>query len=479
VVKLLSLLAPALAALVLASACGGEGEGPGPTPTPSATARAAVQATSRPTSTAAPTRFATATPGTTPTAVATPTAAASVEATPTVAPTSAATPTPLASTFQERKLCPGGGDTMVLLVETSLLGGIRAGLDQFESDLCAEGHTVVETAVSLAAPPDIRAYLAEQYAQTPEPLAGAILVGDLPHAYQWFTVTYANPDIPPSSEEVISFQYYADLDGVFEASPGYASPGGYPYSYDVHSGDVDWEMWIGILPVYRGDAAATADAINRYFAKNHAYRTGDYDLPPVFLQVSEHDQAETPEEHASILSGMQSGEYAWTPFSSAPDARLYFDSPPGGLSVDQGYADLSEGLADFAVLEGHGSWAASGRLDIAWAESQPVSTAFFWSDGCAVGNLDHSENFLTSVLYSPTSMVVVAKGTTNDSGGLGTNENGFYGHNIATALAGGASFGEAMLAHVNVPLAYPWSSSRELHFATPVVLGDPTLKLQR
>ena len=103
---------------------------------------------------------------------------------------------------------------------------------------------------------------------------------------------------------------------------------------------------------------------------------------------------------------------------------------------------------------------------------------FFWSDGCAVGDLDHRENFLTSVLYSPTSLVLAAKGTTNNSGGMGSNQNGFYGHNVAVALSRGGSLGEALLEHVNVPLIWPWSESREFHLATSVILGDASLKLR-
>jgi hypothetical protein len=108
-------------------------------------------------------------------------------------------------------------------------------------------------------------------------------------------------------------------------------------------------------------------------------------------------------------------------------------------------------------------------------ENHPIRGVFFWSDGCAVGNLDFPENFLTSVLYSHLSLVLVAKGTTNNSGGLGTNGDGYYGHNIATAMTDGASLGDALLSHVNVPLITPWSDSREFHFATAIILGDPTL----
>ncbi len=175
---------------------------------------------------------------------------------------------------------------------------------------------------------------------------------------------------------------------------------------------------------------------------------------------------------------MRSGPYAWKPFSTASHARFYFDTKTPNLSLDQGYADLSASTADFTVLDAHGFWGASGKLTIAWVETKPVRTTFFWSNGCAVGNLDQADNFLTSVVHSPTSMVLVAKGTTNDSGGMGNNANGFFGAHIAAAMSRKTSFGEALLSHVNVPLINPWAESREFHFATAIVLGDPTLRLR-
>src|SRR5262249_35424631 len=150
----------------------------------------------------------------------------------------------------------------------------------------------------------------------------------------------------------------------------------------------------------------------------------------------------------------------------------------GKLTVDKGYADLSAGVADFTVVDTHGTWRSSGKLDLGWVERNPIRTVFYWNNGCAVGDLDHADNFLAAGLYSPRSTVLVAKGTTNNSGGMGTNKNGFFGHNVATAMAEGKSFGQAILSHVNVPLLEPWNQSRELHFATPVILGDPTLRLR-
>jgi hypothetical protein len=447
--------------LLVAMACG--------VPAPSSQPAPKPLATKAPFSTVVPT----ATAGKPPTALPTDKAVPTSELVPIMTPTPTPTLPPV-----EFEACRGGADVVVLLVDPALVIGIRPALSQFETDLCAGGYAVVERRADFAVPPEVRAYLAELYTRTSQRLVGAVLIGDLPHAYQWFRVEYTNPSISPTEQEVISFQYYADLDGVFEASAGYVSPGGYSCSYDVHGGDVDWEIWIGVLPLYKGDRSQTVEALNRYFEKNHAYRAGTYDVPRAYLEIYEHRAAATLEEHNQILESIRSGEYAWTPFSDSPDAHIYFDSPPGGISVAQGYAALSEGVADFTVVSAHGTPSASGRIDIAWVESNPVRTVFFVSGACSAGNLDHADNFLTSILYSPTSMVLVSEGTTSESGGMGKNTDGFYGHNIATAMSRGEGFGQAMLSHVNVPLIYPWSDNREQHFSVQVILGDPTLALR-
>lgn len=378
----------------------------------------------------------------------------------------------------EFEACDGGARTVVLVVDPALAGGIRSGLDQFEKDVCADGYSVLERRAGFGTPPELRTYLAGVWARPNRQLVGAILIGNLPHAYQWVTLTSTNPSIPSTSEEVISFQYYADLDGTFGQSAGYTSAGKHSYSYDTHTGNVGWDIWVGVLPMYSGDAAKTIDALQRFFTKDHAYRTQGSSIPRAFLEVAEHFTATSAAQSTQFMNDLKTGQYAWTPFSTSPGARIYFDSPPAGISISQGYADLAAGVADFTDVDAHGYWGASGQLTIAKVESTPVKTVFFWSNGCAVGDLDHADNFLTSVLYSPTSSVLVAKGTTNDSGGLGTNSNGYFGHNIATSMSAGKSFGQAMVDHVNVPLIAPWSAIREFQFGSGVVLGDPTLRLR-
>jgi Big-like domain-containing protein len=374
--------------------------------------------------------------------------------------------------------CTGGNPVVALVVDRRLSTGVLAAMARFESDLCADGYTVLRTRQPFASPVELKTELKNLFAQTNGRLTGAILIGEQPRAYQYVTLVSTNPNIPSSNEETISYQFYADLDGTFSASTGYQSPGGKQYSYDQHTGNTSWEIWVGVLPMYQGDLARTEQALVRYFQKNHDYRTGVNALPRAFVQVSEHATAATQTEYTNVLASFRTGQYAWQPFSTAASTRIYFNSPPASLTVDQGYAALSRGDGDFFVGEAHGSYLGHGKLSITWAESNPVRTAFFWSDGCAVANLDQPSNFLSSILYATGSTVVVAKGTTNNSGGLGTNQDGFYGRNVATHMSSGLSFGAAVMKHVNVPLISPWLGSREFHFATAVLLGDPTLRLR-
>lgn len=378
----------------------------------------------------------------------------------------------------EETLCSGGDNVVVLIVDPRVNDGIREAGFQFADDLCAEGYRVIQRSSDFPSAGEVRAYLQSLYQTTGGLLAGAILIGKVPYAYQ--DVRYSDG----THLEAISMQFYSDLDGIFETSPGYVSPAGHADSYDVHDGPVDWEIWVGVLPLYRGDPSASIDAINSYLARNHAYRAGETSLPRRFVHISEfycqgctHPPPTTLEEHQTLVEELCCGSYAWTPMSNAPDALFYFDSPPAGLTIDQGYAALGDGVADFFDAGTHGTWAAAGRITSSWVDGHDVRTFFFWSGGCNVANLDHADNILTELLYSPTSMILFAKGATQLSGGMGTNEQGFFGHNIALGLVEGKPVGEAIIEHVNVPLVWPWSADREMHTAVPIFLGDPTLRL--
>ena len=87
----------------------------------------------------------------------------------------------------------------------------------------------------------------------------------------------------------------------------------------------------------KGDLAASAEALNRYFEKNHAYRSGEYDLPRAYLEVDEHALAATAEEHGQMLGWHRSGEYAWTPFSESAGETDFFRHRHS-ITLEQGWS---------------------------------------------------------------------------------------------------------------------------------------------
>lgn len=374
---------------------------------------------------------------------------------------------------QERVLYPWNTESIALVVDPELPYRVRTSLDQFEADLAAAGYTIIERLTTFSTPQLLRTWLAATHANATPHLAGAILIGNMPKAYQYYVITYTNPGIPPTPLEAISYQYYADLDGTFTASAGYVSPGGHVYSYDEHGGDLDWEIWVGVLPFYQQDYGQTADVLIDYFGKNHVYRMGSHSLPPRYVEIDELHTAATLQDYTQLIQDLQSGAYSWTPFSDSGSAQFFFNCPATDLTAIQGYTTLGTTGADFVAVGAHGS----GLVNTAWALSNAILVPFFWHDGCTVANLEDPDNFLTAVLYSPYSDVIVAKGATNYSTGLGTNQDGCHGHNIATGLTLGMCLGATLQDHVNTPLLWPWSDNRESFYAPTVILGDPSLTI--
>lgn len=378
----------------------------------------------------------------------------------------------------EKTICSSSSQSIVLIVDPDFSNTIQTKLTQYENDLCKE-YNVIEKTEKFNSPLALRSYLQDLYGKTQ--LVGAVFIGDYPHAYQWITLNSANPNIASMSEEALSLQYYEDLDGSFKKSENYKSLGNYEYSFDIHDGEVDWEIWVGVLPYYKGDVTATAEALNRFFDKDHVYKTSGSGIPRAFAQINEHMTFDPTDDSSftQLLQTYRTNIYSWTPFSDSFASRFYVNgNVPEDNSIDTGYKDLTIGVADFTSIAAHGFYGGSGKTDISWVEKNSIQTIFYWNDACAIGNLDVKDNFLTSVLYKTNSEVLVAKGATNNSGGMGSNTNGFYAHNIATSLTAGKSIGQAVLDHVNVPLAYPYDQDREFLFTTFILLGDPTLKLR-
>lgn len=143
-------------------------------------------------------------------------------------------------------------------------------LTQYVNDLRARGYTTVYTDTvdcSTADPESIKSWIQQQYDQGAR---GVVFVGDIPAAF-----VEVLDDGGQGTSVFASDLFYMDLDGHWEDEDGDGD-------YDVHTagdGDEGPEIYVGHLYVSTVADNNADELIADYFAKAHAYRTGQLKQP--------------------------------------------------------------------------------------------------------------------------------------------------------------------------------------------------------
>jgi hypothetical protein len=199
---------------------------------------------------------------------------------------------------QTREIITPGGSNFLIVVNSSIEGAIQPSLNQYVSDLEAEGYSVSIYAIEGGKPNDLRTLLQGQLS---DGLVGCILIGDLP--VPWYQM---NDDFHGYAEFPIDL-YYMDLDGAWIDSDG---DGKYDGHFDG-SGDQEPEIWVGRLTAssLTGDEATL---LQNYFAKNHSYRTGGLSLNNRALNYVDDTWAYHPEWYQGL-------EYAFSNITIVQD----------------------------------------------------------------------------------------------------------------------------------------------------------------
>jgi len=364
--------------------------------------------------------------------------------------------------------------SVVLIIDPVIYNSISAAIGQFTIDLTADGYNVILNTNSYSSPESLRQYLQNLYSTTNPKLSGAYLIGNIPLARQRYQVTFTNPNIPTQYYMGVTTQFYSDLDGQFTKSDP-----SYPTHYTSHTGDVYSEIWISLIPQYKNDNILTIQKINKYFEKNHKFRTGELLVYTGYLEINEHYNASTLGDYNGFITGMTTGQYAWIPFTTWGNTGSYIwnsvGKPDVTYAIDNELGSINYGFCTHAA---HGIPTANGSINTDWVLSHKLGMIFLFLDGCNVGDLDYPDNITSATLYSDYSNVLAVKGATTESGGLGTNQTGYYGKNIATSMMNNKSFGEAFIEHNRTPLISPWSSNFDQHYMPTIFLGDLSLSIK-
>lgn len=380
--------------------------------------------------------------------------------------------------------------TIVLLIDPNIYKGTKSSLKQFRSDLELEGYNVVIKVSTMQTPEEIRGYLANLYETVSPGLVGAFLIGDIQRPHYRLNIPSDDECPGRGPEEYISFQFYQDLDGSF----GRLDPGACinPGCYDSHTGKIDSEIWISVLP-FAIDTADTINKINYYFQKNHDYRLGINRPKKGYLRPLIASQIDTLELYKDQLDFFINSEYAWKPLATRGNVGVFIDNSIGYPNARDGYETaILSGDYDFVDVGGHGTPVSLGisggsiTLTTDWVNTHSIKSTFVWSTSCNNGDIDFidkrtgkkEQSLLAEFVYSNGS-VLLAAGATGSYGGLGANINGYFRPNIGRSLADGKSMGEAFLNHINAPFKEGCDLQQREYFVVPTIfIGDLTLKLQ-
>ena len=166
----------------------------------------------------------------------------------------------ISSTIRENEV------PICIIVNSQLYPEIETHIDTYISDLEREGYAPL--LYSMENDNDVtnlRLFLLSEWEENN--IIGAVLIGDLP--VPWYEMIQWDEDYVQFPCDL----YFMDLDGTWydEDENGI---------FDDHDGEMEADIWIGRLyasPLTMYDITET-DAINNYFDKNHAYRTGSQRL---------------------------------------------------------------------------------------------------------------------------------------------------------------------------------------------------------
>ncbi len=334
-----------------------------------------------------------------------------------------------------------------IIVNSELLPQIQVSIDQYATDVAADGFTVEIDSALGGYPEDLKGFLQARYAAG---MVGAVLIGDLPVA--WYEGNFYQ-----GYYEAFPFDlYYMDLDGFWEDVDADGM-------YDEFDGDNLPDIWVGRLtasPLTYG-GHSEAELLINYFEKNHRYRQGELGLPDRALYFVDDEYVST------------GGEYG---LDQAYNVLDIVDDP--AQTVADTFVDyLTRGYEFVTVVvhsgpQYHGFVSSPGHYDYLYsdeiADIDP-RTHFFNLVSCYAADFVE-ENYLSGwYVFAPTNSLA-AIGSTK-SGGL------FDAQVFYAALEAGETIGQAFAdfyAWVIPQFNYYYYYNTYMGI---VLQGDPTLVL--
>jgi len=342
---------------------------------------------------------------------------------------------------------------VAVIVNSDLLPEIENQLSIWLSDMALDGLEPLLVDATFEEPRDVRNYLADLWASN-DGLAGCILVGELP--IPWFCIT---SDFDSYGRAEFPFDlYYRDLDGEFVDLD---EDGMFDEHNDTEMGDTRPDIFCGRL-YPSGITGDEAEIVNRYLERNHAYRSGQVDLPRRGLLFIDDDWVMYSSGETSAMKGIYN------------DPNLTVITDEDQTNADEYMRMLSLGYEWVRVMVHSGPGIHMFKYRGGWSNmydddllAGPSDAYFFDLFACSNANFVVENDMANMYVLGEMTRGLAALGSTKTGGVTSPDE-------LYIKLGEGLRFGEAFNWWCSE--RYPYDSGEMSWDYGLVILGDPTLR---
>jgi hypothetical protein len=351
---------------------------------------------------------------------------------------------------------------VLLLVRDNIAGAVGGELDQFRKDLIAEGWEVLRQDIGGGAtPPEVRSVIQSAYNASGGSLKQVILIGHIAVAYSGSIM----PDGHGNHKGAWPADgYYADMNGTWtdssvniktaERESNWNVPG--DGKFDQSEYPAELKLAVGRIDFFdmtcyanKANARSEVDLTRQYLNKNHAFRSGQWQIARRGLVLDNFGLRDTNGVSAS----------AWANF-----AAYFGASANSRMDLNTYFPRLSSETALWTWSAGGGSYYYSSGVgtsdDFALTD---VNVVFFLSLGSYFGDWNNESNWLRAALGSGKILASIYSGIPRGN---------FH------KMALGGTVGESFLITQNNNFSDGYlPDTQGTHEVHQALLGDPTLRM--
>lgn len=344
---------------------------------------------------------------------------------------------------------------LILIVATNGLESLSNELARLQADLTGDGWRVIRHDVSSNdTPASVKSLIVDDYNADSANVQAAFLFGHVP-IFESGSLNYDTHEARPMPTDA----YYADVNGDWSSSPSYL-----PSDVELMVGRVDLANMPGNAAP--GVMPSEVELLRNYLNKDHKWRFHQIDVQRRALMADRfgdlNGEARSATGYRNFEPMVGPGNLVWADIS---DASLPTNSWISLLSADSylwTYACGGGQPTSMSAMGDHGQYFDVWSTDVVARDAKAV---FFMMDGSWMGNWDQTDNFLRSVLATPTMGLACCC--------IAGHPHAFYHH-----MALGEPIGYGNRLTMNNSTLYQNQSNAFTRAIYIGLLGDPTLRLE-